>query len=324
MIRPLRVLPEVADALDANSPVVLLETAMLTCGLPAMPWTSTHGVCPAGLDPAAPVHLGTARAMAAAIRAAGAVPAVTAIVDGVPCVGLSDAELEALAEHATNGGAGKASTSTMATAMARGESAGTTVSGTLRLAAAVGLSGLRMPRVFATGGIGGVHTGWPTDLDVSADLGELARQQVCVVCAGPKSIIDGRRTLELLESLGVPVLGLGIDRLPGFQCAPAADAPMVTRVNTAHDAATIARSHWTLPGSGGVLLTQSPPAASAMTPEMLNQIARQAEATVTAVGPARTPALLSAMATISGGATLRANIDLLIANAATAAQVAAR
>ena len=318
----LRVHPEIAEALHASSPVVLLETAVLTCGLPATPWDAAHGPCPAELDPAAPLHHGTVLAMAAAIRKQGAVPAVTAIIAGVPRIGLTDEELAVLADLSACGRTAKASTATMATAMAGGESAGTTVSGTLRLAGVVAAQGMPLPHVFATGGIGGIHTGWPAKMDVSADLGELARQQVCVVCAGPKSIIDGGRTVELLESLGVPVLGLGIDRLPGFQSPPADDAPMVTRVDSPSEAAKIAAAHWRLPGSGGVLLTQSPPAHSAMAPQLVSQLAAEAEIAVTATGPARTPALLSAMAARSGGGTLRSNIDLLVSNAAVAAMVA--
>jgi pseudouridine-5'-phosphate glycosidase len=260
--------------------------------------------------------------MDAVIRKQGAVPAVTAIISGVPRIGLTGDELNELADLSACGHTAKASTATMATAMASGESAGTTVSGTLRLAGAVAAQGIPLPNVFATGGIGGIHTGWPVELDVSADLGELARQQVCVVCAGPKSIIDGGRTVELLESLGVPVLGLRIDRLPGFQSPPTDDSPMLTRVDSPSEAAKIAAAHWMLPGSGGVLLTQSPPAHSAMTAQLVAQLAAEAQATVTMTGPARTPALLSSMAACSGGDTLRSNIDLLVSNAATAAMVA--
>jgi pseudouridine-5'-phosphate glycosidase len=318
----LRVHPEIADALHAKSPVVLLETAVLTCGLPTTSWDAAHGACPAELDPSAPLHHGTALAMAAVIRKQGAIPAVTAIISGVPRVGLTDDELAELADLSACGHTAKASTATMAAAMAGGKSAGTTVSGTLRLAGAVAAQGIPLPHVFATGGIGGIHTGWPAELDVSADLGELARQQVCVVCAGPKSIIDSGRTMELLESLGVPVLGLGIDRLPGFQSLPTDDSPMVTRVDSPSEAAKIAAAHWMIPGSGGVLLTQSPPAHSALAPQLVSQLAAEAEAAVTVTGPARTPALLSTMATRSGGSTLRSNIDLLVSNAAAAAIVA--
>ena len=310
------VLPEVGEALAAGKAVVLLETAVLTCGLPRTPWQAQHGPRPDHLDAGDAVHLGTVRAMERAIGAAGAVPAVSAILHGTARIGLTQQELEALAADES---AGKASTATMAVPMAGGGSAGTTVSGTLRLAAAVEGPA---PCVFATGGIGGVHTGWPANVDVSADLGELARARVCTVCAGPKSIIDATATSEVLESLGVPVLGLGVDRMPGFQSPAAGDAPAVTRVESAARAAAVAAAHWRLPGAGGLLVVQPPPPAHAIDADVLRGIAAEAEAETTATGPARTPALLDAMARCSGGDTLRCNVDLLVSNAHAAADIA--
>jgi pseudouridine-5'-phosphate glycosidase len=250
------------------------------------------------------------------IRDAGAVPAASAILHGAPHIGLSAEALDELAEDRT---AAKASTATMAIAMARGMSAGTTVSGTLRLAAAMGQPA---PRVFATGGIGGVHLGWPADVDVSADLGELARSRVCTVCAGPKSIIDAHATSQALESLGVPVLGLGVHQMPGFQSPPADDAPAVSRVDNVSRIAAIATAHWQLPAAGGMLVVQPPPPAHSMDASSLRTIAETAEAEVRATGPDRTPALLDAMARLSGGDTLRCNVDLLVSNARTAADIA--
>lgn len=319
MSRPIRVHDEVAEALRAARGVVLLETAVLTCGLPGTPWRAAHGACPTVIDDALPVHLATLRSMIEAIRTAGAVPAVTAILNGTPRIGLSQDELNALAGDRS---AGKASTATMAAMLAAGRSAGTTVSATLALSGAVEAAGLPRPRVFATGGIGGVHTGWPARVDVSADLGELARQQVCVVCAGAKSIIDAAATAEVLESLGVPTLGYRVDRMPGFQSPPTDDSPAIDRVETLADAAAVARAHWSLPGRGGLLLCQSPPPNTAMLPSDVDAAAREAEATVRVDGPARTPALLAAMATVTNGGTLRANVDLLVANARLAGELA--
>lgn len=257
--------------------------------------------------------------MAAVIRSSGAVPAITAVLNGTPRVGLTDDELNALA-HDTQ--AGKASTPTLAIAMASSASAGTTVSGTLRLSGSLASMGLSQPRVFATGGIGGVHTGWPRATDVSADLGELARQQVCVVCAGAKSIIDARTTTEILESMGVPTLGFQVDRMPQFQSPPASDSPEICRVDHLDSVAAIAQCHWSLPASGGLLLCQSPPVATAMEPAEVADIVAEAQRQVSATGPARTPALLEAMATLSGGGTLRANVDLLVSNAKLAGALA--
>ncbi len=320
MNTPLLISEEVAEALREHRGVVLLETAVLTCGLPREAWQPDHGRCPTTIDHALPVHLATVGSMMAAIREAGCIPAVTAIVDGAARVGVSENELESLA---ADRGAGKASTATMAAAMAAGGSAGTTVSGTLRLSAAVAAAGHPRPRVFATGGIGGVHRGWPARLDVSADLGEVAGQQVCVVCAGAKSIIDAHSTCELLEAMGVPVLGYGIDRMPGFQCPPRDHSPAILRMDSPAEAALVANSHWNLPGSGGLLLCQSPPPETAMTPADAEAAAMEAEGMVDREGPARTPALLDAMATLTGGDSLRANIDLLRANAWLAGQLAA-
>ncbi len=316
MTRSVRVLPKVAEALVAGDPVVLLETAVLTCGLPREPWQAAHGNHPTCFSPSEAVHLGTVRAMERAIREVGAVPAVCAVLNGVPRLGLAAEELDTLAADT---GAGKASTATMALAMASGRSAGTTVSGTLRIAGAI--EGPR-PRVFATGGIGGVHAGWPVAFDVSADLGELARSEVCTVCAGAKSIIDAHATAEMLESLGVPVLGIAIDRMPGFQSPPSIDAPSVERVADAAHAAAVAAAHWQLPAAGGPLVVQSPPAANAIDGNELQRLAARAEAETGVTGPRRTPSLLEAMARLSGGSTLRSNVELLVSNAHTAATIA--
>lgn len=315
----MRVQQDVRNALLDGRPVVLLETAVLTHGLPQEPWPATFGAPPAGIDHSLSIHVATMRAMDKAVRDGGATPAITAIIDGIPHIGLNDVQLDTLASDAT---ATKAAAATIGQAIAMGSSAGTTVSGTLRLAAAVEASGLPMPRVFATGGIGGVHFGWQQCPDISADLGELSRQQVCLVCAGAKSIIDPVATTEALETLGIPVLGLGTNRLPRFQAPGDASCPPVTEVASGQDIAAIAAAHWTLPGSGGLLIVQPPPASEAMTLKAVEQAVEHAEDQVTETGQARTPALLGAMATMTAGATLRANIALLVANAMAAAGLA--
>jgi len=319
MTRSLQISEEVSQALASAAPVVLLETAVLTCGLPRSPWLPEYGDAPEGLQTNVPLNLATVRAMANAVTAAGCVPAITAILHGTPRIGLSDAELDGLASDAE---AGKASSATIAHAIASGMSAGTTVSGTLRLAAAASAEGLPHPRVFATGGIGGVHTGWPGRFDISADLAAIARTPTCVVCSGPKSVIDDVTTMEALESLGVPVIGLNIDVLPGFQSLQSAHHVPITAATDVGSVASIARTHWSLPQSGGLLACNPPPTTSAMCKNEVCALATEAEAAVTQQGPARTPALLSHMASASAGRTLLANVDLLRSNAAAAASIA--
>ncbi|MCP4759389.1 MAG: pseudouridine-5'-phosphate glycosidase [Planctomycetes bacterium] len=319
MTSTIQVHGEVIAAARSGKRIVLLETAVLTCGLPRTPWKSCHGPCPPSIEADEPLNLACMRGMISAIRRGGCVPAITAVVRGTPRIGLSEDELTTLAMDAT---AGKASLATIGRSMASGASAGTTVSATLRLAATASYEGLPHPRVFATGGIGGVHEGWADHLDISADLGELASRQICVVCAGAKSIIDAGATAELLETLGVPILGLKVDRMPGFQCDPSESSPAVMPVDAVRTAAAISTAHWSIPSTGGVLLTQPPPQTSKMSVERVADAVRLAEETVTCTGPARTPALLDAMAQLTDGATLRANIDLLISNATTAAELA--
>jgi len=316
---PLSVAQETADALTDGRPVVLLETAVLTCGLPRQPWQVDHGPLPSGVAADEPLHLATMQAMCQAIRAEGAVPAITAVLDGQPRLGIDSDDLNRLASDTA---AGKASTATLALHLRPGAAAGTTVSGTLRLASALDVMGLPMPRIFATGGIGGVHQGWPDAPDISADLGEIARVPIGVVCAGPKSIIDASATCEFLEALGVPVIGFGVDRIPGFQSIEARGAPEIPLLDRPDDVAAVLRAHWSFPTAGGVLITQPPPFHVAMDPDALAAVAADAEEAVQVQGPARTPALLSHMASVTSGATLIANIELLISNAALAGRLA--
>ncbi len=303
---PLDVRSEAAEALRAGRPVVALESTLIAHGLP---W---------------PMNLETARAAESAVRAAGAVPATIAVWKGRPTVGLTGAELEELA-HAKD--VRKASRRDLAAAVAQGATAATTVAATMALARRAGI------RVFATGGIGGVHPvapgfrwgqAWPQVPDVSADLTELGRTPVAVVCAGAKGILDLSGTLEVLETYSVPVVGYGTDDFPAFYVR-SSGLPVAARVDSPAEAAALLAAHWALDGAG-VVLAQPLPEEEALNPGALAMHLEQAErqaAEKGVRGPALTPFLLARLAELSNGATLRANLALVVANARLAAQVAA-
>ncbi len=287
--------PEVIGALSNRRPVVALESTVITHGLPQ------------------PVNLELARRMEAEVRSAGAVPATVALIDGRVRVGLSAAELERLA---LSSGARKVSRRDLGTAMSRHESGGTTVAATMIAAHAVGI------RVFATGGIGGVHRGDAGD--VSADLPELARTPVAVVCAGAKAILDLPRTLEWLETAGVPVIGWGTDEFPGF-FTRSTGLRVSARVDQAAEAADILRAHWEVTRAGGALICVPCPEdiaveASAVEPLLQRALAQAQAERIT--GKELTPFLLSRLAELTGGETMRANLALLRQNARVAAEVA--
>jgi pseudouridine-5'-phosphate glycosidase len=247
---------DVEEALRDGRPVVALETAVLTHGLPAevVPGIDP-GPAAVGWEPELPLNLATVRAMQATVRAGGAVPAVIAVVDGVLRIGLDDDTLAALA----SGGAEKASVSTLAGVIARGASAGTTVAATLLACVRTDDAPIRF---LATGGIGGVHADWQTRRDVSADLLQLHATPVCTVCSGAKSILDVPATLETLETLGVPVVGFGTDHFPYFH-AQAGALPVPQRVENAADAARLCRVHWAdLGRTSGIVLAVPVPAAA--------------------------------------------------------------
>jgi pseudouridylate synthase len=292
----LDVRPEVATALRDGRPVVALESTLIAHGLPR------------------PLNLETARQAEAAVRQEGAVPATIAVLRGVPTVGLSDAELQELAE---SDAVMKASSRDLATAVAQQRTAGTTVAATMLLAHRAGI------RIFATGGIGGVHRGAAETWDVSADLTELARTPVAVVCAGAKSILDLPRTLEVLDSLSVPVVGYGCDEFPAFYSG-SSGLPVPARVDSPKEAAVLCTEHWLL-GGKGVVLAQPVDAEAALEPGELAAALVEAERQAVAQrvhGPALTPFLLARLAEITGGRTLHANQALIVANARLAAQVA--
>lgn len=288
--------PEVAAALQEGRPVVALESTLIAHGLP---W---------------PQNLETARQAEAAVRIEGAVPATIAVWHGRPTVGLGSAELEALARQP---GVRKASRRDLAAAIAQQTTAATTVAATMFLAHLAGI------RLFATGGIGGVHPQELGPWDISADLTELTQTPVAVVCAGAKSILDLPRTLELLETLSVPVIGLGTDEFPAFYLV-SSSLPVSARADTPKQAAAILAAHWDLSGKG-VVLAQPLPAAMALDPDAFQNALTAAEGQAAAAGvrgSALTPFLLARLAEITGGKTLRANQALVVANARVAAQVA--
>ena len=300
--------PDVADALRDGRPVVALESTLISHGLPY------------------PQNLEVATASEEAVREAGAVPATVAIRDGRLRVGLASDDLESLA-NAPVGTVRKAARPTLAASLADGGWAATTVSATMIAAHAAGV------RVFATGGIGGVHRGalgipggsaTPT-LDVSSDLEELARTPMAVVCAGPKAILDVPVTLEYLETRGVPVVAIGQAELPGFYARSSGIAAPMT-VDDVAAAAETAALHLGL-GLGSAILLCTPVPAHAALPEDVARAAIEqaiAEAEVSAVrGPALTPWLLSRVADLTQGASIRANTALIVNDARVAGEIAA-
>jgi pseudouridylate synthase len=289
------VAPEVAAALAAGHAVVALESTIIAHGLP---W---------------PDNLAVARELEATVRAGGAVPATIAVVGGRARIGLDDDALAALARRGP--AFAKAGATDLAVHLARGGDAATTVSATAALAARAGI------RVFATGGIGGVHRGDAGD--VSHDLVALARTPIAVVSAGAKAILDLPRTLEALETLGVLVIGWQTDELPAFYTRTTHLA-LDHRVDDAAALAAIARARWAL-DQGGILVANPIPAAHALDVATVDAAiaAALAEAEAQAIGGKRlTPFLLARLAEITGGAAVRANRALARANAEVAAALA--
>ena len=289
--------PEVAAALDAGRPVVALESTIITHG---MPW---------------PRNLEVARMVEDAVRDAGAVPATIAVLAGQLHIGLTAAELEGLAQAK---GVAKLSRADLAVCMAQGGTGATTVAATMIAAELAGIE------VFATGGIGGVHQGAEQSFDISADLQELAATRVTVIAAGAKAILDLPKTLEVLETLGVPVIAYGQDDFPAFWSASSGiKAPL--RLDSA---AAIARAHRMrarLDLPGGQLVANPIPQASEISRAELAPLIAQARADAEAMGiagKAVTPFLLQRIFDLTGGASLEANIALVLNNARLGAAVA--
>jgi pseudouridylate synthase len=298
----LRISEEVTAALDAGLPVVALESTVISHGLPY------------------PQNLELARAMEAEVRAVGAVPATVGVAAGVPTVGMDDAAIERFATRSEQ--VRKLSRRDVAAAIAQRADGATTVAATMALAAAAGIA------VFATGGIGGVHRGAEASWDISADLTELARTPVIVVCAGAKAILDLPATLEYLETLGVPLVGLGTDEFPAFY-SRSSGLPLPARAESPAEVARIwaaQRKHAAVAAPGGLLLCVPPPAGVALEQAAVELAIGRALARAAAAGvrgPAVTPFLLAVMAEETSGESITTNVALLRQNARIAGQTAA-
>ncbi|WP_348272787.1 pseudouridine-5'-phosphate glycosidase [Pannonibacter tanglangensis] len=288
---------EVAEARSAGRPVVALESTIITHG---MPW---------------PQNVETARQVEADIRAAGAVPATIAVLDGRIRIGLDDADLERLGQAT---GVMKCSRADLAIAIATGRPGSTTVAATMMAAHAAGIA------VFATGGIGGVHKGAETSFDISADLDELSRTPVCVVCAGAKALLDIPKTLEVLETRGVPVVSYGVDEVPAFWSRLSGLASPY-RLDTPAELARLIRARQLFGDHGGVLVANPVPAESEIPQaEMAGYIDTAiAEAERRGIrGKAVTPFVLALIYELTGGRSLVTNIALVRNNARLAAAIA--
>jgi pseudouridine-5'-phosphate glycosidase len=289
--------PEVAAARAAGRPVVALESTIIAHG---MPW---------------PQNLETAREVEDVIRAEGAVPATIAVIGGRIRVGLTAEELQQLAQSPD---AMKLSRRDLPFAIATGRLGATTVAATMICAHLAGIE------VFVTGGIGGVHRGGHESFDISADLQELARTPVAVVCAGAKSILDLGLTLEYLETHGVPVLSVGQDNFAAF-FTPDSGLKADFRMDDAASQSRFIRAKWALGLSGGVVVSNPVPAAQAMPREEIDAITAQALAEADAqgvVGKAITPFLLARIKALTGGRSLATNIALVKHNAVVGARLA--
>ncbi|MGZ9812477.1 pseudouridine-5'-phosphate glycosidase [Pseudoroseicyclus sp. H15] len=294
---PINHSPEVADALSSGAPVVALESTIITHGMPY------------------PQNIETARAVEAEVRSGGAVPATMAVLDGTLHAGLTDDQLGALA-NAKN--VAKLSRADLAVHLARGGTGATTVAATMIAARLAGIE------VFATGGIGGVHRGAERSFDISADLQELAKTAVTVVAAGPKAILDLPKTLEVLETLGVPVIAYGQEELPAFWSRGSGImAPL--RMDNAAEIAAAHRMRATLGLPGGQLVANPIPEADEIPAEELLPVILEAlgEAENQRINrKAVTPFLLQRIFELTNGASLTANIALVKNNARLAAEIA--
>jgi len=287
----------VKAALDAGGPVVALESTIITHGMPY------------------PANLETARAVEAVVRDNGAVPATIAVIDGALHVGLSDGELERLAQAKD---VVKASGRDLAAVMVRKGSAGTTVSATMRIADLAGI------KIFATGGVGGVHRGAEQSFDISADLTELGQTGTTVVCAGVKSILDIPKTLEFLETQRVPIIAYGSDDFPAF-FTRASGEKADHRLDSPEDIAAAMIAHEQLGSGTGILIANPIPEADALSPDFIDGTIADAVAEAEERSIQRkdvTPFLLARINKLSGGKSLVANIALVKNNAALAARMA--
>lgn len=289
--------PEVADAINEGRPVVALESTIISHGMPY------------------PQNVETARAVEQILRDGGAIPATIAVLDGKIRVGLDDAALERMGHGET---IAKLSRRDLPIALATKQQGATTVSATMIGARLAGI------RIFVTGGIGGVHRGAETSFDVSADLTELSRTEVAVVCAGAKSILDLPKTLEYLETQGVPVIGWQTGEFPAFY-TPTSGLKVDHRAESAEEVAAIMAAKWDLGLSGGLIVANPVPAEFAMPHEKISAAIEQAlsEARAQGVtGKAETPFLLARVSELTGGTSLATNIRLVENNARLGAKLA--
>ena len=295
----LKISPAVQKALDEGRPVLALESTIISHGMPY------------------PQNLETARLCEAEARKHGVEPATVAIIHGKLCAGLTDEELEYLAKAGPK--VAKASRRDLPILAARGADGATTVAATMIVAAMAGI------RVFATGGIGGVHRGAEVTMDISADLEELARTPVAVVCAGAKSILDLGLTLEYLETKGVPVLGYRTETLPAFY-TDESDFKVDYSMDSPEEIAAAVTAQRDMGYPGGMLITNPIPHQYAMPKDVIDAAINQAlaEAKEQGVkGKATTPFLLARVCELTGGESLKSNITLVLNNVALGAQIAA-
>ncbi|AWT42480.1 MULTISPECIES: pseudouridine-5'-phosphate glycosidase [Streptomyces] len=295
----LKVSQEVREAIEAGRPVVALESTIIAHGLPR------------------PRNLQVAQELEAAVRGEGAVPATIAVLDGRPHIGLDKEQLERVANEE---GIRKLGHRDLPLAVASGASGATTVSATAQLAALAGV------RVFATGGLGGVHRQWTVTQDESADLGLLARTRITVVCAGVKSILDVPATLQRLETLGVAVAGYGTDRFPGFYLSDSGH-PVDWRLDTPEQVAEVMRAQDALGGAESALIVANPvPEAEQLDPEVHARVladALRACEEQGVRGQAVTPFLLDHLVRHTDGASLSANLAAVRGNVRLAGRIAA-
>lgn len=287
--------PDVDQALNLRKPVVALESTVLTHGLPY------------------PENIHLASDLEKEIREQGCIPATIAIIDGKICIGIDPQQVDHLV-HTKD--LLKVSTRDIAHTVVNRKSGGTTVAGTLAIAQQAGI------KVFATGGIGGVHRG--ASFDVSADLWQLAKSQLVVVCAGAKAILDISATLEMLETYGVPVIGYQTDEFPAFYSI-SSGLPVSSRMDLPEKIGTLAKTHWNMGIPSSILVVVPPPAEVALESEVVElaiQTALEEAREKNIHGQAITPFLLMKVSELTGGSSLKANIGLLRNNAHVAAKIA--
>jgi len=322
--------PEVESAIQRHSPIVVLESAVLTTGLPDRPWAANwdrdalERAVP-GWDPDAPLATQLQLRMEQIVKQHGAIPCTTALIEGRLHLGLDERNARTLM---ADGAGRKVASTTLAIGMGSSISAGTTVSAALAACRLLReqADDPRWTPVLATGGIGGVHRGWSDRPDISADLLSLGTTRACVVSAGSKSILDMTATLELLESISVPVLGWRTDRWPSFTSSTPPSNPSISLIEDLQHLGRICAHHWQDLGQCSAVLLANPLDDDlALDHQSMERLVEQAETTATErglVAADRTPFVLSAIADETNGRSVAANLALLLGNAKRAAEAA--